>query len=432
MAGTSKIKNEYGSSVASKSKTLDMLAIIKELKWDAPAELSNCDDFKSFNDAPSGAPAFNKMSLLELVKTSLNAADAEIRDSAIDAARLLAERDDSGDEAKSYQKNLPMINLLKDYSDELLSMNEHDAFGNGIVLSSFFGFENIDSKHELKILKHITDMDSKVKYSAYAYFFSHKHSIFYQKALAELPHENNEIKYLFIELFSSDANPNKDEILQAAQLISDESAYISKAAMEAFYLKIGHEAEAGAFEHSIYKELSYEVASKVLSAVEKEKFSDTEADAAIKLMSLFIGFCSPLEMKDAIKRCMDSIYMKENASAGPIPYPRFAFGASAMQIVLDFHPLFEVSNNEYRDFKNFLSDFEHYKSFEILYSNKLLNKHLSILDIYSNYKNFNWKTWTSEEKSKALELGDTLAFEDAQKDAFYRLVFRVGSAYLDK
>ena len=250
----------------------------------------------------------------------------------------------------------------------------------------------------------------------------------------ELPSESNEIKYLFLESFSSNANSNKDEILQAIQLIGDEYAHISRAAMEALYLKIGHEMETGTFEQSTYKELSYEVASKVLSIAGKRGFSDTKAESAIKLISLFVKCSSPLEMKGAIKGCMDYIYIKENALACPITYPRFAFGASVIQMILDYRAQFEINDKEYRDFKAFLSDFEHYKSFEILYSNKLLNKHLSISDIYSNYKSFNWDTWTPEEKSNAMELGDELAIEEAQLDAFYRMVLRVGSesGYLHK
>lgn len=430
MAEASRTKKGYDSQEAQKSNILDILAMIKELRWDAPAELPYSDDFIEFDDAPHGTLTFNKMLLLKFIKMSLNAPDAEIRDSAIDAARLLTERDNPEDKAKSLPKNWHMINLLKDYSDEMLGMNEYDAFGNGLVLSSFFNFENIHLEAELKIFEHINDLNLKVKFSAYEYFFRHKHSMFYQKTLEQLPNEIEAIKYLFIKSFSSSEDENESEIKHAMKLIGDESAHISLAATEAFYLRIGHAVETGTFDQSIFHKLSAEAVLKILSIVKSERFSDSEAECAIKILSMFITFCSPSDMKGTINMCMDSIYAEEVISKGPISFPRFAFGASAMQLVLDLNAPFKIRDKAYADFKALLSDFEHYKSFETLYSNKLLGKHLNILDIYSNYKDFNWGTWTNEEKSAALELGDTLAVEEAKRDAFYRLVFRIST--LDK
>ena len=247
MAEASRTKKGYDSQEAQKSKILDMLAMIKELKWDAPAELPYSDDFIEFDDAPHGTLTFNKMSLLKFIKMSLNTPDTEIRDSAIDAARLLTERDNSEDKAKSFQKNRHVINLLKDYSDELLGMNEYDAFGNGLALSSFFGFENILPEAELKIFEHIKDSDVKVKFSAYKYFFYHKNSAFYQKTMEKLPNEAEAIKYLFIKSFYADDGVNESEIKQAMRLIGDGSVHISRAAMESLYLKMGHAIETDAF-----------------------------------------------------------------------------------------------------------------------------------------------------------------------------------------
>ena len=213
MVVKSKIENKYGSTIASKNQILDILAVIKEEKWNAPAELSGDNGFICL-EGMQGALKFDIHGMLEFIKMSLNASDIEIRDSAIDAARLLTERDNSGGEAENFPDKQYMVHLLKSYSNELLSANEYDAFGNGLVLSSFFGFENIAPQYELNISKHIADPDAKIKFSAYKYLFSHQNSLFYKKALDELPSESNEIKYLFIESFSSNANSNKDEILQ--------------------------------------------------------------------------------------------------------------------------------------------------------------------------------------------------------------------------